>query len=132
MQSSIKAFKKTLIWGLTSLLFATWGCVIAHDRGYDYSREGGPPPWAPAHGHRAKHHYFYYPSAFVYFEKAGNLYFYFEDGKWHRKASLPAWLKIWEDEYVILDMDSDKPYKFHSDVKKWYPPEYHKKSHKRK
>lgn len=30
--------------------------------------EGGPPPWAPAHGYRAKHSYHYYPSAEVYFD----------------------------------------------------------------
>ncbi len=29
---------------------------------------GGPPAHAPAHGHRARHSYLYYPSSYVYFD----------------------------------------------------------------
>ncbi len=39
---------------------------------------GGPPPWAPAHGYRAKHRYRYYPSAEIYFDLGRGIYFYYE------------------------------------------------------
>jgi len=34
----------------------------------------GPPPWAPAHGHRAKYRYQYYPSTSVYFDVEGYIF----------------------------------------------------------
>ncbi len=36
----------------------------------------GPPPHAKAYGHRARHHYHYYPDAYVYFDTGRGLYFY--------------------------------------------------------
>jgi hypothetical protein len=47
---------------LACWLMATPGCVVHHNHsrasetvGVDESRHGGPPPHAPAHGHRRKH-----------------------------------------------------------------------------
>ena len=36
--------------------------------------------------------------------------------------SLPAGIRIDVNKYVMLDMDVDEPYRFHSDVVKRYPP----------
>ncbi len=36
----------------------------------------GPPPHAPAHGYRAKHSYYYYPDAYVYFDIVKGVYYY--------------------------------------------------------
>jgi hypothetical protein len=94
--------------------------------------EPGPPPWAPAHGHRAKHHYYYYPASYVYLDVERKLYFYLYTGQWQVSVSLPADIHINVSDYVILDMDTDKPYNFHSDVVKRYPPGQLKKLDKGK
>jgi hypothetical protein len=87
----------------------------------------GPPPWAPAHGYRAKFTYRYFPSSFVYFNIDRGIYFYLSDGIWVESYSLPQTISIPPDGYVILKMDVDKPYIFHKDVIKKYPPGMKKK-----
>jgi len=84
--------------------------------------EKGPPPWAPAHGTRAKHNYRYYPDSRVYYEQARGVYFYYRDGKWQMSVSLPSSIQINVGYYVTLEMDTDKPYEYDKDVVKRYPP----------
>ena len=91
-----------------------------------------PPPWAPAHGHRAKHVYRYYPSNSIYFDTGRSLYFYYRNGTWTASASLPGGLRISVNDYVTLDMDTDRPYTYHGDVRKRYPPGQMKKKDKEK
>jgi len=92
--------------------------------------ESGPPPWAPAHGHRAKHHYYYYPESHVYFDAGRSLYFYFSGSGWQASVSLPSGIHLSAGEYVSLDMDVDRPYLYHSDIEKRYPPGQLKKKEK--
>ena len=94
------------------------------------SYEEGPPPWAPAHGNRAKHNYRYYPYQGIYFEEKTGVYFYFSDGRWHMSVSLPTSIRITVNDFVTLDMDTDKPYEYHNDVVKKYPPGQMKKKNK--
>jgi len=82
----------------------------------------GPPPHAPAWGYRAKHQYWYYPDAFVYFDVNRNLYFYMEGSNWTRAVALPPYYKARLGGYVIIEMDSDTPYVQFDDHKKEYPP----------
>ncbi|MFC1895363.1 hypothetical protein ACFL0Q_01705 [Thermodesulfobacteriota bacterium] len=89
--------------------------------------KGGPPPWAPAHGYRAKHRYRYYPSSRVYFDDDRGIYFYYRDGDWRLSASLPAYISIDFRDYVTLEMESERPYEYHRDVEKHYPPGKFKK-----
>ena len=89
--------------------------------------EPGPPPWAPAHGHRAKHSYYYYPTSSVYFDTGRRLYFYYGSGQWQVSVSLPTAIHIDVNEHVALDMDTDRPYTYHSEVIKRYPPGQAKK-----
>lgn len=95
-------------------------------------QKGGPPPWAPAHGYRAKHRYYYYPSYRVYYEKERGVYFYYKDGKWRASVSLPSEVQISSSNYLILEMDSDKPYEYDHEVVKRYPPGQLKKKNKGK
>jgi len=88
----------------------------------------GPPPWAPAHGYRAKHRYYYYPASYVYFDVERRLYYYSRGDKWHAARSLPRGVHIERTEYILLEMDTEKPYHFHSEVNKRYPPGHGKKS----
>jgi len=95
-------------------------------------KKGGPPPWAPAHGYRAKHKYHYYPSSRVYHEKERGTYFYYKDGEWRVSVSLPSYIRLDVHDYVTLEMDSDKPYEHDHEVVKRYPPGQLKKKKKKK
>jgi hypothetical protein len=110
------------------------GCVgmriVIGDEGYSEHKEEAPPPWAPAHGYRAKHRYHYYPASRVYFEKEEGLWFYYRDGEWQVSAKLPSAIRIDVDGYVVLEMDTDKPYQYDPDVRTWYPSGKAKKKHK--
>lgn len=94
--------------------------------------EKGPPPWAPAHGYRAKYQYRYYPSSYVYYDTGRGLYFYYEGDNWRVGVSLPSHIHIDVGDYVTLDMDTDRPYTYHSDVAHRYPPGQSKKGGKGK
>jgi hypothetical protein len=115
----------TLMVGLSIILMMA-GCHGSRIAvGTHPSYEGashGPPPWAPAHGYRAKYQYHYYPASQVYFDNGRGLYFYYDGGNWRVSASLPSGIHIAVGEYVTLEMDTGKPYVFHSDVVKKYPP----------
>lgn len=95
-------------------------------------REPGPPPWAPAHGYRAKHQYRYYPESHVYYDTGRRVFFYYEGGKWGASVSLPSSFRIDVNDYVNLEMDTDEPYRYDSDVVKKYPPGQQKKKSKGK
>ena len=82
----------------------------------------GPPPHAPAHGYRAKHTYYYYPDAEVYFDVGRSVYFYMHGDNWRMTTALPGSLSLHLGDHVRLDMNTDKPYvDFHQHRKK-YPP----------
>ena len=95
-------------------------------------KKGGPPPWAPAHGYRAKHRYRYYPSSRVYYEKERGVYFYYRNGEWQVSVSLPTSLRLDVGDYVTLEMDTDRPYEYDNDVVRRYPPGQLKKQEKHK
>lgn len=95
-------------------------------------RGHGPPPWAPAHGYRAKYRYHYYPSSYVYYDLGRKLYFYYDGGNWQVSVSLPASIHIDIGDYVTLEMDTGKPYNYHSEVVERYPPGHEKKKSKAK
>jgi len=92
--------------------------------------KGGPPPHAPAHGYRAKHHYRYYPSCYVYFDLSRKCYFYLDGDNWKVSVSLPVSLRAQLGEYVSIEMDTDRPYTEFEDHKKKYPPGQLKKKKK--
>lgn len=129
MKSQSGIIARMLILGF---VFASFGChgsrvVIGTQPHYEVVEHHGPPPWAPAHGYRAKHRYYYYPSSHVYFDVGRGLYFHYEGGGWRVGASLPVGIHIDVNEYVELEMDTDKPYHYHSEVVKRYPPGQAKK-----
>ena len=85
-------------------------------------KKGGPPAHAPAHGYRAKHKYRYYPDCSVYHDTERGLYFYIKGDSWEVGASLPNNLQIRLGDSVNLELDTDRPYTFHADHIKEYPP----------
>ena len=94
--------------------------------------KGGPPPWAPAHGYRAKYRYRYYPSFYVYFDLERRVYFYLEGGRWRVSARLPSGIHIEVANYVNIELDTGKPYEYFSEHRKKYPPGLAKKNKKHK
>jgi hypothetical protein len=84
-------------------------------------RKGGPPPWAPAHGYRAKHQYRYWPGSQVYFAPERGVYFWLGENGWQMGANLPGGLRLSGDT-VTLDMDAARPYQWHREVVRRYPP----------
>jgi hypothetical protein len=78
-----------------------------------------PPPWAPAHGYRAKYQYYYYPGAQVYFAPDRHQYWYRDAGTWRVGVSLPGSIRL--GDKVILDLDTATPYSVHSKVRQYYP-----------
>lgn len=82
-----------------------------------------PPPWAPAHGYRAKHanavkyEYKYYPSYEVYYEPSRSLWFWFDDGDWRFGTRLPiTYAPVHFRDHVTVVLDSPDPYFSHAHV----------------
>jgi hypothetical protein len=88
----------------------------------------GPPPWAPAHGNRAKYRYLYFPECPAYYDTDRSVYFYLEGTNWVVSVYLPDRLSMKVGEYVALELDTDKPYTYYNDHKKKYPPGKPKKN----
>jgi hypothetical protein len=84
----------------------------------------GPPPWAPAHGARRTHAFYYYPGTHVYFRPADRVWFYLEGREWRFGVSLPASVRIDFDRSVSLTMAAERPDAFHDHVKVAYPADY--------
>jgi hypothetical protein len=128
MKHPIARFTPALL--LAACCFLLNGCEggrIAVGTGGEYreagpGNHGGPPPWAPAHGYRAKNRYLYYPSAEVYFDPGRSVYFYYGSGQWQVSAHLPAAIHMRLGDNVTLEMDTDRPYQYHPDVVRRYPP----------
>jgi len=117
----------SIVLFVLGFLFLQTGCTLSvgSHPGPVYAPEAseqGPPPWAPAHGHRAKYRYYYYPESHVYFDLGRSLYFYYYGGGWRASVSLPSEIRINIGDHVPLEMDDDRPYRHHSDVQRHYPP----------
>jgi len=142
----MNALAKRLFIGLTACFFLiftilTFGCSGTKikakyerkdDSGYSKveheHKKGGPPAHAKAHGYRVKHKYRYYPDCSVYHDAKRGLYFYIKGGNWEVGASLPNNLQVGLGESVSLELDTDRPYTYHADHVKQYPPEKMKKN----
>ena len=95
-------------------------------------KTNGPPPWAPAHGRRARmHNYRYYPSSYVYFEPARGLYFYYSAGRWQSGVTLPGDIQIDVNGFVTIEMESEQPYDHFTEHRQAYPPGKWKKKKKK-
>jgi hypothetical protein len=97
----------------------------------------GPPPWAPAHGYRAKTRYVYFPDHNFYFDLRNNMYIYMSGSNWIVNTSIPfgfTTTRLRSAAAVELDFYSDRPYRYNADHKIKYkskggPPPGHQKGH---
>ncbi len=115
----------------TEVIFRTGPDVKSSKQDRPPSQKKGPPPWAPAHGYRAKYRYRYYPDSQVYYNENQGSYIYYNNGNWEISVSLPDRIKINIRDYVTVEMDTDQPYKYHTEVVKKYPPGQVKKGKKK-
>ncbi|SFS19662.1 hypothetical protein SAMN05216570_4082 [Dyella sp. OK004] len=82
---------------------------------------GGPPPWAPAHGWRAKHHYTYYPEGEVYYAPDTRMWFWLDGGSWRSGISLPIDFQGYvRTGGISIDLDDERPYVEHTYVVEHY------------
>ena len=113
----------TIVVGLVFLLSLGLGSGLAlakHPKHGKKKKGGGPPPWAPAHGYRAKHRYRYYPRQQVYYNPDEKRYFWIDAGIWKAGIQLPRGINI-SGLGVTLEMDTSKPYEQHKSVRQNYP-----------
>lgn len=78
----------------------------------------GPPPWAPAHGYRAKTRYVYFPDQNFYYDLQSRNYLYINGGNWSISASLPriyVGINLGGSTQVELDFVGDRPYRYNSE-----------------
>jgi hypothetical protein len=50
------------------------------------------------------------------------VYIYYGGGRWRVGVSLPRGIRLDAGEYVTLEMDTDKPYRYHDEVRRHHPP----------
>lgn len=79
-----------------------------------------PPPWAPAHGYRAKHQYVYYPVHEIYYEPARDIWFWIDGGNWRFGSSLPIEYQPYTRGGVTVELYTDRPYEDHAVVVEHY------------
>lgn len=93
-------------------------------------KKPGPPPWAPAHGYRAKTRYVYFSDYEVYYDHDRGVYISLSGSNWSVSARLPSILSrvdLTAAVKVDLDFDGDEPHKNHAQFKKKYPKKKKKK-----
>lgn len=81
-------------------------------------KKGGPPPWAPAHGYRAKTRHVYFPDQNFYFDLQQGMYIYLNNGKWVVAAKLPSFFgsfNLTTARKIELDLSSDTPQRYNGD-----------------
>jgi len=86
-----------------------------------------PPPWAPAHGYRAKQYpYVYYPRSEVYYAPQTQLWFWLDGGRWRVGASLPVGVVVAGVPGVSAALGGDRPYEHHPYVVEHYGGRHHR------
>lgn len=75
----------------------------------------GPPPWAPAHGYRAKTKHIYFPEQNFYYDIEKKVYLYSNNGSWSISASIPSIfgkINLNNAQKVELEIGGHTPYQY--------------------
>lgn len=119
---------------LISLLTFAGSELMAQKRGPKHKgkakKEQGPPPWAPAHGYRAKQEvrYIYFPEHNIYYDQKSGIYISLKGKNWEVSAEIPLslnseQLKVSTQIALDLSFDSENPQKDNRRHKKLYRKE---------
>jgi len=112
---------KLLFCAVLSLLLSNE--IVAQSKGNGQ----GPPPWAPAHGFRAKTRFVYFPEYNFYFDLEKKVYIHFQAGKWSVSIELPSRLgnlNLRNASKFELDLDIDNPQIYNADHQMRFRPKY--------
>ncbi|SNT16355.1 hypothetical protein SAMN06265795_115128 [Noviherbaspirillum humi] len=88
--------------------------------------QADPPPWAPAHGHRAKeaarrqYNYVYYPAQQVYYAPDTRSWFWLNGGSWQVGVNLPVQFQGYVTSGVPVVLQTERPYTQHVYVEQNY------------
>jgi len=88
------------------------------------TKQHGPPPWAPAHGYRAKTRYVYFKDYDVYYDNEKGVYISLSGKNWTVSAKLPTTLSkvdLLAAVKIDLDFSGDQPQTEHDKHTKSYP-----------
>ncbi|WP_130734526.1 hypothetical protein [Flavobacterium sp. J27] len=75
----------------------------------------GPPPWAPAHGYRAKTKHIYFPDQNFYYDIEKGVYLYLNNGNWSVSVSVPSIfgsINLNTARKVELEIGGHTPYQY--------------------
>ncbi|MCF6133188.1 hypothetical protein [Flavobacterium wongokense] len=75
----------------------------------------GPPPWAPAHGYRAKTRHIYFPQYNMYYDMNRSSYLYLNGGHWSVSAALPSifvGVNLGNAAQIQLNYNGYDPYRY--------------------
>lgn len=90
--------------------------------------QADPPPWAPAHGYRAKEYrYVYYPQYEVYYAPATQNWFWLDGGRWRVGASLPSGIVVAGVPGVSVVLGTQRPYEMNTYVVARYGGKRHER-----
>jgi hypothetical protein len=98
----------------------------------------GPPPWAPAHGYRAKTRHIYFPQYNMYYDMNRHSYLYLDGGHWSVSATLPnifVGINLGRASQIQLNYVGYDPYRYnnvHVVEYRQYSHENHYDGHKHK
>jgi hypothetical protein len=115
---------------LVILALASTSGLLAQGKGKEKKAQktekkgGGPPPWAPAHGYRAKTRYVYFKDYPVYYDNDRGVYISLSGGNWSVSAKLPSILSgvdLVGAAKIDLDFSGDSPQAQHDSHKQKYP-----------
>lgn len=101
---------KTTKFIATLVLFLGFLFVMPTDLG------ATPPPWAPAHGYRAKTRHIYFPQQNMYYDLQKNVYIFLNHGNWMVSASIPAVygrIDLRMAKQIQIAVNSSYPYRYH-------------------
>jgi hypothetical protein len=73
----------------------------------------GPPPWAPAHGYRAKTRHIYFPEHNFYYDVQKKNYIYLKGKNWTISIALPSifvGINLGKATQIELDYVGNTPY----------------------
>lgn len=89
-----------------------------------------PPPWAPAHGYRAKQYrYVYYPQHEVYYAPASQLWFWLDGGGWRVGTALPSRIVVAGFDGVSVVLGTERPYEMNTYVVERYGKRHKHRHH---
>ncbi|UGS22754.1 hypothetical protein [Flavobacterium channae] len=95
----------------------------------------GPPPWAPAHGYRAKTRHIYFPDQNMYYDIQKGVYIYFNNGKWAVSVKVPSvfvGINLGRSTQIELDFYGDSPQRYNYSHKTKYKAKKHKSKYYQK